>query len=265
MAKELAKLHRQRTQEEADRNANDRGHVMLQSLIEAQAKKNEEEKREIRELKEQLEHLRIHEQEAPKSGAISAPDINSAVRHEENICHSHHAPSNSHRMRSVAVGDEEPGYGSRGLNDASQVDGFEKDIGKQDFHLNGEGKTGFDDWLSAELSMEDMLNGKSIILGVDDKLEEDIDTSHIRASSISDEILLAQHSDLNQADERKEFDSSFYGLQLSEFQNAEIRRLKKQRFDLLQTGVYGEDDRIIKGLSEEIRRLETVDTMKFGF
>jgi hypothetical protein len=77
--------------------------------------------------------------------------------------------------------------------------------------------------------------------------------------------LLAHHSDLNQADERKDFDASFYGLQLSEFQNAEIRRLKKQRLDLLQTGVYGEDDRIIKGLDEEIRRLETVDTAKFGF
>lgn len=270
MAKELAKLHWQRTQDEADRHANDRGHAALQSLIEAQTRKNEEEKKELRELKEQLQHLQIHEQEAPKRGVIATPAVNTAVKQEESIDHNHCLPLHSHPISShisrEAVRDEkDPNGGRKDLNKSTQVDRFRSDIGKQGFHVNGEGKEGFDDWLSAELSMEDILDQKSIMSGLDDGLKEDIDTCHIRASTLSDEIMHIDHSDLGNVEEMNGFNASFYGLQLSEFQNAEIRRLKKQRLDLLQTGVYTEEDRIIKGLDEEILRLEIVDTKKFGF
>ncbi|KAI5058022.1 hypothetical protein GOP47_0026192 [Adiantum capillus-veneris] len=72
-----------------------------------------------------------------------------------------------------------------------------------------------------------------------------------------------RHTDVD--DDFGSFDVSFYTSQLSEFQTADIKRLTKQRLDLLQTGVYKEEDRIIKGLDQEIQRLRSVDTNKFAF
>eukprot|EP00249_Psilotum_nudum_P017781 c26486_g1_i1 orf=839-2170(+) len=57
---------------------------------------------------------------------------------------------------------------------------------------------------------------------------------------------------------------SFCSLQLSTFQRLEIERLQKQKADLLQTGVYTQNDRIIKGLDHEIQRLQSVDTNRFN-
>ncbi|KAI5058021.1 hypothetical protein GOP47_0026191 [Adiantum capillus-veneris] len=110
LARELAKLHKQRTQNEADRRAQDRGNLALQSLIEAQARKTDQERLELRQLKEELERLQMHDNPtlmAPKN------ELNSTSRGEKEV-HNTYAASTL------------PFSGNLGVNERFTKDGVEK-------------------------------------------------------------------------------------------------------------------------------------------
>lgn len=274
MAKQLAKLHKQHTQDEANRRAQDRGHLALQSLIEAQARKTEEERSELRQLKEQLERLQMHDNAtliASKSAPSLATSQNNSILQKEHKNHNPCSPSLHPYCTSSGVSKKVNKFGfDRGkcLDEAVQVNLSTENVGlvdtsNQGFPLLTHEKDEFDDWLSGEFGLDDVLQPNlGMPIGEEVAQNKDTNALHMRAGVRDDNVMHA-HDHLD--DELKNFDVSFYTSQLSEFQDSEIRRLTKQRLDLLQTGVYTEEDRIIKGLDQEIRRLQSVDTKKFTF
>ncbi|KAH7403982.1 hypothetical protein KP509_15G003500 [Ceratopteris richardii] len=264
LAKELARLHKQRTQDEAKIRAQDRGHLALQSLIEAQARKTEEEKLELRQMKEQLERLQMHEN---AMSTTAKGTYNSAVTDHEKNMETREAHVPPARMQASRILDNENApkhcfaVGSN-LDEAVQVSfkNGHSEVGKimkQDSSSMGQDKDELDDWLNGDFS-----DLNDTFMFVDAPAKEGSSVPVMR-TGLFHSSSTQPHVQLD--DDLGNFDVSFYTSQLSEFQTAEIKRLTKQRSELLQTGVYTEHDRIIQGLDQEIKRLRSVDTKKFEF
>ncbi|MCO5608663.1 hypothetical protein L7F22_062877 [Adiantum nelumboides] len=270
LAKELAKLHKQRTQDEANQRAQERGHLALQSLIDAQARKTDEERLEFRQLKEQLEQLQLHD---------NATLLALKTEHKQTSCDEKESKAHNSCSASMlpisgySVVDGK--FVKRGANKRNFLDeAVQVSIITDDVSASGELlKQGYSSMIHERDEFDDCFNGD--FGNLDDLSHMNLSTSMFEEATIKDDgsvpILrtgLLERSSMGQqtelADDFKSFDVSFYTSQLSEFQSAEIKRLTKQRLDLLQTGVYTEEDRIIKGLDQEIQRLRSVDTMKFA-
>ncbi|KAJ7516333.1 hypothetical protein O6H91_22G054400 [Diphasiastrum complanatum] len=257
MAKELAHHHRHQPQEKVSETTDDRRQIALPSLMESHAHKTREEKFELQTLKEQINRLQMNEQTAMAAATAAAVATAAVSRQFPEV--SQHSRGDCFSPCDYAVKAEtEPEEGKNWVHFHDNPDPIhtihynENKRPAKDVHENLLKDGSSDVSRKQNLSID---KGKEFLrkplIEVEQKRSARVDTPEQRISYSSDQFELPKGS-------------RSYMFELSEFQKSEILRLTKQRDDLLQTGVYTVNDRIIRGLDQEIHRLESVDTNVFN-
>eukprot|EP01018_Ginkgo_biloba_P018461 Gb_25150 [translate_table: standard] len=247
MAKEIASLHRHSAHDNSKQYIHDIGQTALASLVETYAQRSQEEKLELQKLKEQLERLQMNEQ----SNAL--------------------APNNS---ANAAVSQQIPEkLKDRNAEEAHRTSGSIKSNGKNPctdggVHVNAGLKPIKPKFSSFKSLQKSPKSCDHLEQWLEDSIKSNVNKTgeeEVPWTSTATEIMDQKHVDVGKEVVRSEEDcNTAIENELSAFQKSEIERLSKQKADLLGSGVYGVKDRIILGLDQEIKRLQSVDMSRFN-